>query len=107
MDVTSLLTGKNLILFGACLMTARLVRGMFFPHFETGWGERLLPVVPLIVGVVGALVGVADAETLADRVLLGIIAGGLAGQTYKVGKTSVLGVGVTSSKEDLSASRGV
>lgn len=103
MDFSALLVGKNFILLGGVFALTTTVRSTFKPFFDAGMGERLLPLVPLILGILGALMGISEnAPTVADKVGIGLIAGFTAGHIFKLGKTSVLGYGVTKKpKKDL------
>lgn len=96
MDFSALLVGKNFVLLGGVFALTSTVRSTFKPFFDAGLGERLLPLVPLILGVLGALMGISEnAPGVEDKVGVGLIAGFTAGHIFKLGKTSVLGFGVT------------
>jgi hypothetical protein len=96
MDFSSLLVGKNFVLLGGVFALTTTLRSTFKPFFDMGMGERLLPLVPLILGILGALMGISEnAPEVADKVGVGLIAGFSAGHLFKLGKTSVLGYGVT------------
>jgi hypothetical protein len=57
-------------------------------------GQRLMPLIPIALGVVGAVAGLSSATTWGDKIALGVIAGFAAGQGFKVGKTTLLGKGI-------------
>lgn len=99
LDLTSLLTGKNLILTGGVFALTTALREMFKVFFVSTSGQRILPILPLVFGVAGALAGVCDGVTeWQGRLMLGLIAGFAAGHLFKVGKTSLMGAGVEESE---------
>lgn len=93
MDPTTLITGANLACYGAILALLQTAK-MFIPHFDNKWVQRFLPLFPLILGIAAALLGMATGKTWQERLTIGIIIGVAAGQTFKVGKTTVLGKGI-------------
>lgn len=94
-------TGKNVLLFGGVVAISATVRAVFSTFFAKPLGLRLLPILPVLLGVVGTLFGIADGlETLAipERILLGAVVGFAAGHSYKIGKTTISGSGVNSTQ---------
>jgi hypothetical protein len=107
-DLTSLLTGNNLILVGACFGLTAALRSVFPEFFAAGLGHRLLPLLPLILGMLGALMGVCDgASSIASKIMLGVIAGTAAGHGFKVGRTSILGFNVPTGSSPPGVENGV
>lgn len=100
-DLTSLLTGKNLVLAGGSFALTTSVRASFKDFFATRLGARFLPLLPVIFGIIGALAGVCDGVTAwQDRVMLGALLGFTAGHVFKMGKQSVMGIGLPEKKEE-------
>lgn len=89
--VTSLMTGANgllaLVVFALCVTLKQSLKGFF----NTAVGQRLLPVLPLVLGVGLALLGLCTATRWQDRVIVGVLAGFAAAHVYKLGKDTVLG----------------
>ncbi len=95
LDLTNLLTGNNLLLTGGVFAATSGLRGAIPDFFANKIGQRTLPVIPLVLGIVGALAGVCDGvSTWEGEVMLGMIAGTVAGQGFKLGKTTLLGAGI-------------
>jgi hypothetical protein len=95
LDVSSLVTGKNLLLAGSVFALTTGAREMFKAFFASTLGQRFLPVLPLVLGVIGALLGICDgASEWQSRLAVGLIAGFAAGHLFKVGKTSLMGAGI-------------
>ena len=95
LDLTTLVTGYNLILAGGSFGLTSAIRAAAPEFFEARLGKRLLPLLPVILAVVGAVLGVCEgAETLQARVMLGILIGFFSGHLFKLGKTSVMGAGL-------------
>lgn len=98
MDLSSLLTGKNAAFAAGLVAVVSGLRAVF-PHvFETKWGQRLLPLLPMALGVGGAfLLGShIDATTVQMKVGVGLLAGLVAAQSYKIGRTTLVGANVES-----------
>jgi len=96
-DLTSLLTGENAILVGGVLAVCSTLKASFKEFFKGKVGQRLLPIMPVLLGVIAALVGIGDVgaeATWQNKLVLGIIAGFTAGQLFKAGKTSLFGWGI-------------
>jgi hypothetical protein len=95
LDVSNLITGKNLLLGGAAFALTTGARETFKGFFASVLGQRLLPLVPLVLCVAGALMGICDGATeWQSRLALGLIVGFAAGHLFKIGKTSIMGAGI-------------
>lgn len=98
MDISSLLTGKNAAFAAGLIAVVSGLRVVFPYVFETKWGLRLLPLLPMALGVAGAFVlgpNIVDANTTQMKAMVGLLAGLVAAQTYKIGKTTVVGKGIS------------
>jgi hypothetical protein len=69
----------------------------------SGWFQRMLPVLPELLGLGGAFVGITDATGWRNRLAVGLIAGFIASKAFKVGRTTVLGKGVVKPKVEPAA----
>lgn len=97
LDLPSLITGQNLLLTGGIFVFTTFLRETFRGFFAGTVGQRLLPVIPLILGVAGALSGLSEkVSNWQSEVMLGMICGFLASHFFKVGKTTVMGIGLDS-----------
>lgn len=94
MDLATLLQGNNLLLMGATVAITTTVRTMFPAFFTKHWGERLLPLLPLLIGIIGALIGVSEGDTVSEKIAIGLLAGFTGGQLFKIGRTTFMGYGV-------------
>lgn len=102
-DVQSLISGPNLGLAACAAVVTGLFRSIVPAWWTTSVGQRLLPTLPILIGVVGALLGLGDASVFGNRLVLGILAGAVAAHGYKVGRTTMLGRGLVRPQPDLSA----
>ncbi len=99
MNAVDLLSGANAAIVALVLMLTGAMTMVFDKQFASGLGQRLLPVVPLVLGVVLALAGVAsDGATLQEKLVSGLVSGMAAAISFKLGHTTVMGTGVTASK---------
>lgn len=95
MMLEELLTGRNISLAGGVFVVMAIGKNYIAPKFWTGKiGQRLLPVIPLALGIGGAFLGFCDCTTWQDKLAIGLIAGWASSHTFKLGKTSVLGWGI-------------
>lgn len=94
MDLSYVLTGKNLLLLSAVFAMTQVLKSSIPWFTYSVMGQRLIPILPIVLGVIGSLVGLCSENSWPDRVAIGIIAGFSAGQMFKVGKTTLLGKGV-------------
>lgn len=108
MDLQSLFSGMNAVLGGAIVgvvMAIKQVPGMSTSH----WGQRLTPLIPLALGAIGGLVGavVVDPVTLANKVVAGLMVGGLAMVVFNITNKTLLGKGIDSpAVQDVKAAEG-
>lgn len=93
MIIEELVTGRNLSLAGGIVVVVMVFRQLFPAAWKTPLGKRVLPVLPILLGVLGAIAGMAEAASWQDRVVVGLLAGYVAAHSFQVGKTSVLGYG--------------
>lgn len=102
-DLSKLFSGENAALVGGIIAVLSTLRATFPKVFAKGLVKRLLPVFPVVLGVVAMLLGfgtAVDAETTwQNRMLLGCVTGFTAGQLFVTGKRSVFGFGLTDKKE--------
>lgn len=91
-----LLTQGTMKLAGGVFVLMAATRHVFAEAFASKIGQRLLPVLPLGFGIIGGLIGVTDAKSVADKITVGMIGGFAASHIFKVGKTTVLGWGLDS-----------
>lgn len=97
-----LLTSQNILLVAAIYAIVQALK-MALPKWSAGKvGQRVIPLLPLALGVAGALLGMGGLgeATIADQVTIGIIAGSVAAQGFKVGRTTLLGRGVDPVEEE-------
>ena len=94
MMIDQLLTGRNLMLAGAIFVILTAMKTPFKDFWASHWGQRLLPVLPLVLGIGGGFLGLCDCATWQDKLLIGILAGFASANFFKVGKTTVLGYGL-------------
>ena len=99
MLIDQLLTGPNVAFAGSIMVIVSMLRSYFKEFWKTAAGQRLLPMLPLVLGQAGAFVGMTDAHTWQDKVVIGLIAGYAAAHSFKVGKTSVMGYGLEEQDE--------
>lgn len=89
-----LFTGSNLILYAAVYAITQTVKVIFPKTMKKKLVQRILPALPILLAVLGAVVGLSSGTTWQERIAFGVIIGALAGQTFKIGKTSLLGKGI-------------
>jgi len=94
MDLTNLLDAHNLALAGGILALLGTAKRMAPKLFTSYWGQRLLPAIPLLMGVAGSLAGASNGDTSMDKVIIGILAGFTAANSFKVWKTTARGKGI-------------
>ena len=95
-DLSGLLTPQNALLAGSILPIVEALRRIVPGFFQTTVGQRLLPVLPLLVGVGAVFCGLGSAgPDMLNKIIVGVIAGAVAGHSYKTMKTSAMGSGVT------------
>ena len=94
MMIEQLLTGKNMALAGGIFVLTSALKPMFKKFLATSIGQRVMPLAPIALGVAGAFAGMCDGTAWQDKLLLGTLAGYVAGHSFKIGKTSLLGYGI-------------
>lgn len=93
--ITDMISGKNLMLSGAVFAVVASVKTVAPSIQSSKVGQRLLPILPVILGALAALAGFCDvalAPRWQDRVVVGILSGAFSGHFFKMGKTSLLGM---------------
>lgn len=94
MEISSLVSGKNLTLAGSVFVLVMLLKTSFPEFFKSNAGKRLLPVLPMLLAVVAAFFGFCDvalAPSWQDKLMTGLLTGAYASWFYKVGRTTILG----------------
>lgn len=95
MDLSTLLTGRNGLFTVAIFAITQTLKSLFPAFFATKFGQRLLPAIPLVLGVVGGLLGIPEGVTrMRDGVIVGIVAAFVAANLFKIGRTTALGWGL-------------
>ena len=89
-----LATQQNLMLVGAVFAVLQTLKMAIPKWSSTKLGQRLMPVIPEVLGVVGALAGLSSGKTWQENVAIGLMAGFAASKGFKFGKTTLLGKGV-------------
>jgi len=96
MESVELLSGANVALVSLVLMLTAALKLIFSEAFATTLGQRLLPVVPIVLGVIGAFAGISETgSTWQEKLVSGLMSGISAAAAYKLGKTTVMGQGIT------------
>lgn len=96
MDMTDLLSGSNMMLAGAIFVLISGIKMVAPGFFQTKAGQRLLPVLPPILGIGGAFAGFGPpGYNVQNKIMLGVIAGYVAAHSFKICKSSVLGFGLS------------
>lgn len=95
LDVTNFFEGLNLLLYAAVFVITGAIRHLTKDFFDKDPGARFLPVVPMLIGAVLAMLGVCDLDGgLLNKAIFGLISGAIVGHAYKTGRTSILGYGL-------------
>jgi hypothetical protein len=95
MDLTLILTGPNLLLAGGLFVVTTTLKSVFPGFFATKAGQRVLPILPLLLGVLGAFLGFASGSgAWQSQVVMGLLCGFAAANFFKIGKTTVMGWGL-------------
>lgn len=82
-------TGRNLLLAGGVGVVVAVVRSAAPDFFVSKMGQRLLPVLPVILGVLGASLGFGEptsSRTWQDRITLGFMCSLTASWVYQTAK---------------------
>lgn len=96
-ELTDLVTGKNIALAAVISIFIGSLKWLFPTLAPSKFGQRYLPLFPVVVGVALALMGFGDpalAPRWQDQVLLGALAGFASGHLFNMGKKSLFGMGV-------------
>ncbi len=97
MDLTAHVTGRNLILAGSVFAFTQMLKQAFPTFWASAWGQRLMPVVPVVLGVVAMFLGLGEgAARWTDKIVTGVMVGAVAATAFQVGKQTVLGWGAKS-----------
>lgn len=91
LDFSGLLSGWNLLLGVAVLIVTAALKKSFSKFWDTNVGNRLMPWVPIVLGAVGALLGMCDPDVKLwqERLIVGLVTATVAMATFKIGQTSV------------------
>ena len=100
MLLDQLLTGRNLMLAGGIFVLMSVMRVPMKDFYDSRLGQRLLPLIPIVLGVAGAFAGLCDGKVWQDKLLIGLIAGWASSHTFKLGRTSVMGYGLPDADGD-------
>lgn len=94
MDITQILQPRNIALAGGVFAIMQAAKMSVPGFFASPWGKRTAPIFPLVLGVGMAMAGLGEGATRwQDRLLMGLLAGFTAAHLFKVGRTTMLGVG--------------
>jgi len=88
---------ENVALVGATLTLISIARAVLKEFFAGRVGQRLLPVLPLVLAMLLAILGLGEAKGmvgLSDKLVIGFMAGITAAQLFKIGKTCAMGYGL-------------
>jgi hypothetical protein len=92
MDLTAYVTGQNLVLAGGVFALTQGLKQAFPGFWASTWGQRCLPVVPLVFGVTAMFLGLGEgAVRWSDKALTGVMIGAVAATAFQVGKQTLLG----------------
>src|SRR5688572_24931222 len=99
LDVTSFFEGRNLLLYAGIFMLTGAITNIGNvgkkKFFLTDLGQRIMPIIPLVIGVLLALAGLTEPmASKMDAAVFGMISGGIVGHAYKTGRTAVMGYGL-------------
>jgi hypothetical protein len=102
-DLSSYVTGENAALVAGVVAVCSTLKATFKGFFKGKVGQRLLPLMPVLLGTAGAMCGIGDAgaDTWQAKLVLGVICGFTAGQLFKAGKTSIFGWGIEDQPKQL------
>lgn len=94
MDLAAHVTGRNLILAGSVFALTQMLKQAFPAFWSSAWGQRLMPIVPVVLGVVAMFAGLGEgAARWSDKLVTGVMVGAMAATAFQVGKQTVLGWG--------------
>lgn len=84
------------LLIAACVGLTMTLRFTVSGFFASKIGRRLLPLVPLSIGLLGAGAGLVQGSSAVERCVRGLLLGALAAHAFKATRTTVLGLGLPS-----------
>ena len=91
---TEILSGASATLVTIIIAMLSILKSVFAEFFASNLGQRLLPVIPIVLGMFGGLLGLTAAVGLKAQLVAGFLTGISASFLFKVGKTTVLGQGI-------------
>jgi hypothetical protein len=92
MDIVGMLITKEILIAAAAIVAVLTAVKKAFPQIQkNGVWRRLLPFIPLAVGVASAFLGTTEADSPGDKVLVGLWIGFIATHGRKLFKQSVMG----------------
>lgn len=92
-QLANIVTGTNLSLAIAVNVILVVIRTLAPEAFKTPIGQRILPVLPILLGLPLAML-LSDIARWQDRLVMGFLVGFVASTMFKVGRTSILGMGL-------------
>jgi len=95
--VNDLVSVRNLSVATAIVVFLLTLKGAIPAFFEKVWVRRVMPVMPVLLGVAAAFTGFAEIvapPTWQNKLVIGVLTGAAAATFYKVGRTSILGQGI-------------
>lgn len=101
MDFTAHVTGRNLVLAGSIFALTQVLKQAFPAFWASAWGQRLMPVLPVLLGVVAVFLGFGEgAARWTDKIVTGVMVGATAVMAFQVGKKTVLGWGTVAARSE-------
>lgn len=101
MDPSTLVSEKNAALAAAIVTVLAFARGAAPALFLKRPVQRVLPTLPILMGITSIFAGFGEGGTTwQDRLVSGILTGAAASALYKIGRTSLLGQGLDPSPSD-------
>jgi len=94
MENPEILSGASATLVTIIIAILSIAKSVFSEFFASNLGQRVLPIIPIILGMFGGLLGLTAAATLKAQLISGFLTGISASFLFKVGKTTVLGQGI-------------
>ena len=94
---SDMLSGANVVLIAIILTVTGAIKSIFPDCFGSKTGQRILPIIPIVLGIAGALAGLGSpgaAATILDKVMVGLMSGLSAAISFKLARTTVLGKGI-------------
>lgn len=87
---------RNAAVASAVVVIVQVVRNGAPTFFESKTGQRILPLVPVILGVLAGYLGFCEipAQTWQNKLMAGLLIGASANAMYKLARTTVMGQGL-------------